>query len=201
MFVKVCGLRTPEAARVAVEAGADAIGVVFSAKSPRRVDEDEARAVIAAVRGQVDTVLVTNDLDAEEAARIATRIGADVIQLHGPAYAADDFARAGFPRMWRATSLADDTAPATGAFGEEALLLDAPKPGSGERWDLAPLAARAPEGRWLLAGGLSPDNVAEAIRTVRPWGVDVSSGVESAPGVKDHDLIRAFVAAARAASA
>ncbi|RYZ26791.1 MAG: phosphoribosylanthranilate isomerase, partial [Propionibacteriaceae bacterium] len=83
-----------------------------------------------------------------------------------------------------------------GAWGEEVLLLDAPKPGSGERWDLSDLADRAPDGTWLIAGGLSPANVREAVEAVRPWGVDVSSGVETAPGEKSSELIRAFVEAA-----
>ncbi len=200
LVVKVCGLRTAEAAEVAVEAGADAIGVVFSQKSPRRVTEDEARAVIDAVAGRATTVVVTNDLDPVEAGLLAKRIGADVLQLHGR-YNAGDYRRAADTgiRLWRATALRDDTDLRVGAWGEEALLLDAPKPGSGERWDLTALASRQPDGPWLLAGGLNPDNVADAIAQARPWGVDVSSGVESEPGVKDLDKIREFVAAARAA--
>lgn len=185
---------------MALESGADAIGVVFSQKSPRRVSIDEARAVVAAVAGRIDTVVVTNDLDATEAAHIARDIGATVVQLHG-AYSADDFdrARAIVPRVWRATSLEETDEVFVGAHGEEALLLDAPRPGSGERWDLSTLAAHHLTGRWLLAGGLNPHNVANAIADVHPWGVDVSSGVESAPGVKDLDKIRAFITAARTA--
>lgn len=197
-YVKVCGLRHPEEAEVALHAGADAIGVVFSQKSPRRVSIDEARAVVAAVAGRIDTVVVTNDLDAVEAATIARDIGASVLQLHG-AYTTEDFARARaiVPRVWRATSLAETTELTVGAYGDEALLLDAPRPGSGERWDLSALTAHRLSGHWLLAGGLNPENVADAILYAHPWGVDVSSGVESAPGVKDVDKIRAFVAAAR----
>ena len=200
-YVKVCGLRHPEEAEVALAAGADAIGVVFSQKSPRRVSVDEARAVVAAVAGRIDTVVVTNDLDAAEAAQIAREIGASVVQLHG-SYTAEDFARARaiVPRVWRATSLAETDELTVGAYGDEVMLLDAPRPGSGERWDLSALAAHNLSGRWLLAGGLNPDNVAAAIADVHPWGVDVSSGVESAPGVKDLDKIRAFVASARGVS-
>lgn len=201
-YVKVCGLRHPHEAEVVLEAGADAIGVVFSQKSPRRVTIDEARAVIAAVAGRIDTVVVTNDLDAAEAAQRARDIGADVLQLHGH-YSAEDFARARaiMPRVWRATSLAEAENPTVGDYGDEALLLDAPRPGSGERWDLSELISRSLAGHWLLAGGLNADNVADAIAEAHPWGVDVSSGVESAPGVKDLDKIRAFVAAARGARA
>ena len=201
-YVKVCGLRHPEQARVALDAGADAIGVVFSATSPRRVDVDQARAIIDAVTGKIDTVVVTNDLAAEEAARLARDIGATVLQLHG-SYSADDIARAQaiLPRVWRATSLAESADISVGGYGEEALLLDAPRPGSGERWDLSALDALDLSGRWLLAGGLNPGNVASAIADAHPWGVDVSSGVESAPGIKDFDKIRAFVAAARGGAA
>lgn len=200
MYVKICGLRTAEHTEVAAAAGADAVGVVMNATSSRRATPEQARTVLAAA-GSLDTVLVVNDLPAVAAARRAADLGFDVLQLHGPAYTADDFAAAlsVHPRVWRATSLAEQPSLVVGAHGEEALLLDAPSPGSGEPWDLTTLAGSVPEGRWLLAGGLNPDNVAEAIDAVRPWGVDVSSGVEAAPGEKDAALIRAFVGAARGA--
>lgn len=198
MYVKICGLRDPRHARLAVERGAHAIGVVMNQASSRRATDSEAVAVIAAVDGRADTVLVVNDLAAREAAETARRLGFDVLQLHGPAYGPDDFAAAldVMPRVWRATSLDHDPSLQVGVWGEEMLLLDSPKAGSGERWDLSALAASAPEGRWLLAGGLAPGNVAEAIGTVKPWGVDVSSGIEIAPGTKDPDLVAAFIEAA-----
>lgn len=201
MYVKVCGLSSPDGVRAAIEAGADAIGVVMSPASPRHVDVETARSVIAAADRLVDTVLVTNVLAAAEAARIATDLGADVLQLHGT-YTVEDFAAAGriHSRVWRATSLKHDPQPVSGSHGEELLLLDAPKPGDGKTWDLSVLVDVRPPGRWLLAGGLTPDNVAAAIATAEPWGVDVSSGVESAPGEKDPDLIGAFVAAARSSA-
>lgn len=198
MYVKICGLRTSEHAHVAIEAGARAVGVVMNRTSSRRATPDEARSVVEAARGSADTVLVVNDMAADEAARTARRLGFDVLQLHGKAYGEADFAAALAiaPRVWRATSLDLDPPLEVGAWGEELLLLDAPKPGSGETWDLSELADRAPDGSWLLAGGLSPANVADAVAAVRPWGVDVSSGVEVAPGEKSADLIREFVAAA-----
>lgn len=201
MYVKICGLRTAEHTQAAVGAGAEAVGVVMSRTSSRHATDEEALAVIRAARGAVDTVLVVNDMPASEAARTARRLGFDVVQLHGPAYDETGFAaaRAVVPRVWRATSLAEGPSLEVGAWGEELLLLDAPRPGSGETWDLSGLAARTPQGRWLVAGGLSPANVGEVVRTVRPWGVDVSSGVEASPGEKSSDLIRDFVAAARAA--
>lgn len=198
MYVKICGLRDSEHANVAVDAGAQAVGVVMNQTSSRRATDGEAAAVLAAVGGRADTVLVVNDMPAAEAAAAAERLGFDVLQLHGPAYGPDDFATAlqVVPRVWRATSLKHDPILEVGVWGEESLLLDSPVPGSGEQWDVSALANHAPEGKWLLAGGLNPENVAAAVRTVKPWGVDVSSGIEIAPGIKDSDLIRAFVKAA-----
>lgn len=195
MYVKVCGVTTAQMAREVCAEGVDAIGVNMSAKSPRYVDAERAREVIAAVDCSVETVLVINDKPAEEAARLALEVGASVLQLHGPSYGPEDFAAAAaiFPRLWRATSLEHDPYPVAGSHGEELLLIDAPKPGSGESWDLSALEDARPEGRWLLAGGLKPGNVEDAVRRARPWGVDVASGVESAPGVKDPALVRAFI--------
>ena len=202
MYVKVCGLTDPEMARVAVAAGADAVGVVMSERSPRHVSPDVAVGVVDAVGGRADTVLVVREMPVEQAVEVAAGIGVDVLQLHGR-YSAAEFvtARAGFPRVWRATALDDATDLTVGAWGEELLLLDAPVAGSGHTWDLGALEHRRPEGHWLLAGGLDPTNVAAAVAAARPWGVDVSSGVESSRGVKDADLVRAFVAAARTAGA
>ncbi|MFD6758446.1 phosphoribosylanthranilate isomerase [Streptomyces roseolus] len=201
MFVKVCGLATTADIDVAAEAGADAIGLVISGTSVRGLDRDRVPGLVGRVPDGVVSVLVVNDTPAAEAARIAADLGFDALQLHGRAYGPTEFeaAAAVHPRLWRATALADGPDTRVGALGEEVLLLDSPKAGSGSRWDLSLLDAARPEGHWLLAGGLAPGNVAEAIAAARPWGVDVSSGVESAPGVKDHALVRAFVTAAKTA--
>lgn len=198
MYVKVCGLDTVASARVAVEADADAIGVVMCEASPRHLSRAVAATIVDAVRADVDTVLVVKDVSLSDAVDRALDLRVDVLQLHG-SYTRDDFAQAAdrFARVWRATALGADTDLHVGAWGEELLLLDAPTAGSGERWDLGALTDRRPDGRWLLAGGLTPGNVAAAIEQADPWGVDVSSGVESARGVKDHEAIRDFVAAAR----
>ncbi|QIK82299.1 phosphoribosylanthranilate isomerase [Sanguibacter sp. HDW7] len=201
MLVKICGLSTATTARVAVEAGAGAIGVVMSPRSPRHVDRTQAVAVVEAARAassEVLTVLVTAELSAADAVREALAVGVDAVQLHGPRYDRVDLAAVAAAGLvpWRAVSLADDPAPVVGALGEDVLLLDAPVPGSGEAWDLALLGDRRLEGRWMLAGGLTPLNVTDALRAVRPWGVDVSSGVERTRGVKDDGLVRAFVEAA-----
>ncbi|GAA1990783.1 phosphoribosylanthranilate isomerase [Kitasatospora viridis] len=200
MFVKVCGVRTPGDVAAAVEAGADAIGFVLT-ESVRRLDPAEARELAALVPPHVLTVAVTAGVPAAEAGRRALAAGVQALQLHGD-YLHEDFAEvAALPlRLLRATALRPGTDLATGAFGEEFLLLDAPVAGSGARWDLSLLDAARPRGHWLLAGGLTPANVADAIRAARPWGVDVSSGVESSRGVKDHGLIREFVANARGAA-
>ncbi|MFJ9823853.1 phosphoribosylanthranilate isomerase [Streptomyces sp. NPDC101160] len=202
MFVKVCGLATTADIDVAVEAGADAIGLVISGTSVRGLEREHAARLAAHAPAGVLSVLVVNDTPAVEAAGLARELGVGALQLHGGHYGAEDFAAAArvFPRLWRATSLKERPDTRVGAHGEEVLLLDSPRAGSGARWDLSLLDGARPEGTWLLAGGLDPENVAEAIAQGRPWGVDVSSGVESAPGVKDHDRIRAFVAAAKAAA-
>lgn len=201
-YVKICGMRDPQLTRLAVDLGADAIGVVMSPGTPRDASDAEAAAVInaaKAARRAVDTVLVVNKMDAGDAAKTAMRLGFDVLQLHGR-YTATDFAAAAaiIPRVWRAASLAHFPDIVAGEFGEERLLLDGADPGSGARWSFGDRAPEEFEASWLLAGGLSPDNVTAAVSQLRPAGVDVSSGVESAPGVKDAARIEAFIAAARA---
>ncbi|MER5966665.1 phosphoribosylanthranilate isomerase [Streptomyces sp. NPDC002057] len=203
MFVKVCGLGSTADIDATVAAGADAVGLVISGTSVRGLDRDRVTRLAAHVPSSVLSVLVVNDTPATEAARLAGELGFGALQLHGAAYRAEDFAAAAriFPRLWRATSLSEGPDTRVGACGEEVLLLDSPRAGSGDRWDLSLIETARPEGTWMLAGGLSPENVGEAIGRARPWGVDVSSGVESAPGVKDHDRIRAFVAAVQRATA
>lgn len=212
MYVKICGLRDASMARHAVSSGADAVGVVMSPRSPRHATAEQAAEVVAAVRDRareagaapIDTVLVVNRMPAPEAAGTALELGFDVLQLHG-SYTADDVAAAGalLPRIWRATSLQRHPELRAGDFGEERLLVDGATPGSGETWDLSPLGPASPARErlgdgWILAGGLDPRNVAAAIAATRPWGVDVSSGVEREPGVKDPELISRFIHAARA---
>ena len=203
MYVKVCGISDPAVARFSVERGADAIGVVMSAPSPRHATPEVAAAVVRAAHETApatDTVLVVREMNAREAADTAVRLGFDVLQLHG-AYSPEDFAAAisRIPRVWRATSLAREPDVRAGALGEERLLLDGVAAGSGESWDLTAIDHQRIGDGWLLAGGLDPESVATAVRSARPWGVDVSSGVESQPGVKDLDRIVRFIAAARSA--
>ncbi len=198
MFIKICGLGSVSDVEVVAEAGADAMGVVLSSTSPRALTTDRAHELVTAAPADLTTVLVIHDLTIDAGIAAALELGVDALQLHG--YVEADVRRAAgeVPQVWRATAVGRDPV-VVGAHGEAALLLDSHTPGSGARWDLGLLGA-APEGRWLLAGGLDPENVAEAIAAARPWGVDVSSGVESYRGVKDHDLIRRFVLAARTAA-
>ena len=199
MYVKLCGLRTEADVATAVSAGADAVGFVLS-RSARQVDVETARRLVAEVPAHVLTVGVFAGVEPAQVGQLATAAGVGAVQLHGdyPRAAFDELSTLPF-QLLRATALTADTDIRVGAYGEDLLLLDSPVAGSGEQWDLAVLDGARPEGRWLLAGGLGMDNVAAAIAQARPWGVDVSSGIESSRGVKDHGRMREFVAAARQA--
>ncbi|NIH88394.1 phosphoribosylanthranilate isomerase [Amycolatopsis granulosa] len=195
MFVKICGLRTEADVECAVTAGAHAVGFVLT-PSPRQVTVAEAARLVAAVPPEVLSVGVFLGMPVADVRDIALRTGLGAVQLHGRGYPAEDFAALADLglRLVRATST-DGSPVEVGAFGEDMLILDSPRAGSGEQWGWD--ALRGQTGQWLLAGGLRPGNVADAVRAVRPWGVDVSSGVESTRGTKDHGLIREFLAAAR----
>lgn len=198
MFVKVCGLSTPESIREAVDAGADAVGFVLTA-SPRVVSPAQVTQLLSSVPDGVAAVGVFRHEPAEDAVAIARAAGLEWIQLHGDRTPEDvKTAHDAGMKVIRAVAIgsAED---AFDSWGEELLLVDAAFPGSGESWDYSSMRSKDLEGRkWLLAGGLNPANVAEAAKMAGAWGVDVSSGVEESPGVKDPAKIRAFVAAAKA---
>jgi phosphoribosylanthranilate isomerase len=195
MFVKICGVSTPEGVQAAVRAGADAIGFVLS-PSPRQVSADTARLLRQEVPPGTLAVAVFATTPAAAAREMALRAGADTIQLHG-AYPAEAF-EGHDATLIRAVSF-DAPDLETGAYGEDILLVDAPVPGRGDSWDYSMPVLRGLKGKWVLAGGLTPDNVTTAISLASPWGVDVSSGVESSRGVKDTVLIERFVQAAKSA--
>jgi phosphoribosylanthranilate isomerase len=204
-WVKICGLTTVEAVAASVEAGADAVGFVLAPGSPRTLDAPAARLLAAGVPSPVETVGVFRGQPVDEVVDLATRAGVRMVQLHGNETPADvaTVRSAGF-RVIRAVGVdaySAESEEARRGFAEDALLIDAVAPGAGAAFDAAPLLAAPPHRDWILAGGLSPDTVADRIAELRPAGVDVSSGVESSRGVKDVALIRAFVAAARAVSA
>ncbi|MEU0545721.1 phosphoribosylanthranilate isomerase [Nocardia sp. NPDC005978] len=194
-FVKICGLKTGADVTAAVEAGADAVGFVFAAGSPRTVDAVTVRRLIADVPEGVLTVGVFRGQSVDEVAEFAAASGVRAVQLHGEE-GPEDFAalRAAGRTLVRATA---NRVESCGEYGEDLLLLDAPDPGSGKPWNWGAPEFVAPSGRWLLAGGLTPATVAAALRATGAWGVDVSSGVEIERGVKSPELIRAFVVAAR----
>ncbi|GAB4100511.1 phosphoribosylanthranilate isomerase [Sinomonas halotolerans] len=206
LWVKICGLSTPESVETAVAAGADALGFVLAEHSPRTVTAARAAELVAyareAARGAgraVEMVAVVRHQAADDVARLAREAGVDTVQLHGdePDADADRLRESGFGVI-RALSAREYAARRAGGWASpDRLLLDAAVPGSGTRIGAEELAA-APEGFWILAGGLSPANVAEAVAALGAGGVDVSSGVESSRGVKDLGLIRDFIRAARA---
>ncbi|MFE3657818.1 phosphoribosylanthranilate isomerase [Streptomyces sp. NPDC059165] len=199
LFIKVCGLRTEQDVDAAVEAGADAIGFVF-ARSPRLVDAATARRLAQRVPEGILTVGVFRDQPLEDVRALLDETAMRAVQLHGKEdLAYYDALRPDGRTLIRGVAVRGDV-PRHGERGEDILLLDAPVPGAGETWDLTGKQLPVPGQRWLLAGGLAPHNVAASVRTARPWGVDVSSGIETSRGVKSPLLIAEFVRAARSAA-
>lgn len=211
--IKICGVRTPEIAELAAAAGADAIGLVFAPRSPRCVSVEEAARVAAAIPAYMHRVGVLANPDDRGVAeggpeRELAGLGLSAFQLHGRAQ--HTLPRLRPMRVLRAFAFEPETiahrlmayAQLAGEMDHLAgLVLDAPDPsqiggGTGRSFDWRALREALnearPPGRIILAGGLTPENVSEAIRIVRPWAVDVSSGVESRRGIKEPGRIRAF---------
>jgi phosphoribosylanthranilate isomerase len=210
--VKICGLREEAHVAAAVEAGARYVGFVFFAKSPRNVTVGTAARLAATVPpGVAKVALVVDATDAELDAIVAA-VPLDMLQLHGnesPDRVAGIRARFGLPVMKAVGIAGPEDVEKIALYGKVAdqILVDAKAPkgaavpgGNGLAFDWTLIARKYWPCPWMLAGGLTPDNVAEAIRLTGARQVDVSSGVELAPGVKDAGLIRAFVAAAQAAA-
>ena len=203
--VKICGVTRLDQAASISAAGADFIGLNLWPKSRRYVIADHAAQLATAARGAGPAKLVGVFVDAnvDDIAVAVARVGFDIVQLHGnesPDVVAEIAKRTGVP-VWKAVPAVAGLVLAT--WGSAAVLLDTPTPergGSGHTfdWSIAKAAREAhPTLSIVLAGGLDPSNVAAAIAAVSPWAVDVASGVESAPGLKDLAKIAAFVAAAR----
>jgi phosphoribosylanthranilate isomerase len=211
--IKICGLGSIDALDAALEAGADFVGLVFFPPSPRNIPLPQAAALARRARGRAQVVALTVDATLDALRAIRDAVAPDVIQLHGrepPALLAA--LREETPvALWKAipVATAGDLAAAAAYRGvADRLLFDAKPPpgatrpgGNARAFDWAILAALDPAEPFVLSGGLDPANVAAALRATRAAAVDVSSGVETAPGVKSPEKIRAFVRAARAAAA
>ena len=199
MFVKVCGVTNEDDALLAVAMGADAVGFVF-APSPRRVHPEVVRDIVKRLPHDTLTVGVFRNETPERVIDVIGRTGLKGAQLHGGETAEDlRLVRLRVPFVIQALPAGDARLAGAGVGPEAAdvVLIDAPEPGSGSVFDWS-LAEGAPDGvRLLLAGGLNPDNVEQAIRKVRPWGVDAASGLEASPGRKDATKVRLFVARAK----
>jgi len=207
--IKFCGMTRAADADYAASLGAAYVGVIF-AKSPRRVDPAAAAAVLAGVRERASTVGVFGDATVETIGTVASDLRLDVVQLHGdPSPDVVDSMRRRFSgAVWAAVRIDGSALPDTAAgllAVADAVVLDARVAGqlggTGHSFDWNAIARtlerRSDDARVVLAGGLSPENVARAVRIISPDVVDVSSGVESAPGIKDHARMRAFRDAVR----
>jgi phosphoribosylanthranilate isomerase len=210
VIIKICGIKTYDLLDAAIAAGADMIGFMHFQRSPRHVSIEELAGLISAARGQVESCVVLVNPDNSCVAEVAA-LGPDWIQLHGPEtpHRVEAIRAEAGVEIMKALPIgsAEDLANIA-AFAEVAdrVLLDAKPPkgadrpgGLGASFDWSLLETLDPSLPFMLSGGLTPDNVAEAIKTVKPFGVDVSSGVETAPGVKSKKLIEAFIRNARAA--
>ena len=211
VLVKICGLSTPQTLDATIAAGADLAGFVFFAKSPRHIDLDTARALGEQAAGRIQKVALTVDADDAALAEVVAALRPDMLQLHGHESlerVSAVKARFGLPviKAIGVASAADVAAARSYDGVADWLLFDAkPAPdatvpgGAGVVFDWE-LLRNITAAKWMLSGGLDPENVAAALRQTQAPAVDVSSGVESARGVKDADKIAAFVAAVRALS-
>ncbi len=198
MRVKICGITRVQDALCAEEAGADAIGFIFVPNTKRFVTLEQAGKIAKELSPFIAKIGVFRDASLTTILEAVRVVGLSGVQLHGQESDAFCNEVAAHVPIIRAMSFKSglELPPAN------TLLLDGLEPGSGQAFDWNALDASSLRGRrWMLAGGLDLKNVAQAVRALQPWGVDVSSGVESAPGIKDHDKIRAFIGSARAAAA
>jgi phosphoribosylanthranilate isomerase len=200
VFVKICGITSEEDALLAVAMGADAVGFNFVPSSPRFLAVSRAADIAKRLPPEILTVGVFRDEARERVVELTNQAGLRAAQLHGHESEADSrWVRERVSVLIKAFPGGDPDLARAPSFGADIVMIDSASPGSGQVFDWS-LAEGAPSGlRILLAGGLTPDNVAEAIDRVRPWGVDVATGVESAPGIKDPTLVRRFISTAKAA--
>lgn len=210
--VKVCGITTPEDARLACELGAWAIGMIFYQPSPRRCSLSSARVICAELRRRIELCGVFVNAPLERIAHISDELGLTLLQLHGeegPAFCAELARRTG-ARVIKAAQVSDEgDVRALERFHVDFHMLDARsrtaagsalRGGTGESFDWGLVRARRTDIPLILSGGLTADNASEAIETVRPWALDTASGTERAPGHKDPAKLRAFFAAVEGTS-
>lgn len=209
-IVKICGIKTPDLLEATIAAGADMVGFMHFMRSPRHVTIDQLADLISQARGRIETCVVLVNPDNSCVAEVAA-LAPDWIQLHGPEtpHRVETIRDGAGVQILKAVPIgsADDISNVA-QYVEVAdrILLDAKPPkgadrpgGHGDVFDWNLLKALDPSISFMLSGGLTPDTVAEAIRSVGPFGVDVSSGVETAPGMKDKRLVEAFIRNARSA--
>lgn len=199
MFVKICGITNEDDALFAVAMGADAVGFIF-APSTRQVAAQTVYDITRRLPPEVLTVGVFKDELPSRVIEIANKANVRAVQLHGST--PDQSKEVAGSIRWVIKAFGSDSPDLSRAdqYGTDLIHLDAPSPGSGKVFDWN-LASEVPDSvRLILAGGLDPDNVADAIEIVEPWGVDVASGVEASPGKKDPTKVRHFIANARAAA-
>ncbi|MFD0985543.1 phosphoribosylanthranilate isomerase [Methyloligella solikamskensis] len=211
--IKICGVQTKEIAEVAIEAGADYLGLVFFPPSPRNVSLEEGAALVKTIDGRVPTVAVLVDPDDEMIDRIVTTVNPDYLQLHGkesPERVAAIKVRSELPVIKAVPVEKAEDVEEAGGYVEIAdiILFDAKAPkgskipgGRGEAFDWELLSEPGVPRPFGVSGGLDASNVLEAVAVTDPDLVDVSSGVESAPGVKDADLVRSFINVAKLSEA
>ena len=199
MFVKICGITNEDDALLCAGLGADAIGLVFAASS-RRVSSGVARDIVRRLPPEILTVGVFRNERKERVVEMANKIGCRAVQLHGHESPDDTrWIAARVPAVVRAFAAGDPALQRIDDYGDVRVLIDSPEPGSGKAFDWRMLRDSNFTTPFLLAGGLTPENVGSAISMLRPAGVDVSSGVESRPGVKDPVKVAHFITAARKA--
>jgi phosphoribosylanthranilate isomerase len=199
LFVKICGVTSEADALLAVGMGASAVGFIF-APSPRQMAAVAVADIVKRLPHETVTVGVFRDESPQRVVEIAGRIGLRAVQLHGHESAEDTrWVAERVPWTIKAFPAGHPSIERFGDYGARTLMVDGPNPGSGELFDWRLAEGVVDPSRLLLSGGLRPENVAAAIAHLHPWGVDVATGVESSPGVKDPGRMRDFIVAAREA--
>lgn len=200
VFVKICGITDVDDALLAVALGADSLGLNFVSGSVRQIAPPRARDIVARIPPETLTVGIFRNESKERVVDIVHTTGLNAAQLHGNESPADvAWIEARVPTVIKAVAAGTEQARNARDFLVPIILVDAPTPGAGEVFDWNLTESLPLDRRILLAGGLTPENVADAIATVKPWGVDVASGVESEPGRKDPSALRRFIQNAKAA--